>query len=137
MERTEIKSLESKSLLAAIYYLEKDELPRKEHDIIKSQLQRSISRRNIAIINEDGVQVNGELDYRAEKYFLDDVRTNYTSSFNTIDYFYNGIFYHDNEGDFVVITRNSKAEFNAQIISAFINYFSYRFIDILIIHTCF
>lgn len=115
MERTEIKSLESKSLLAAIYYLEKDELPRKEHDIIKSQLQRSISKRNIAIINEDGVQVNGDMDYRTEANFLEDVRTNYASSFNTVGYFYNGIFYHDNEGDFVVITRNSKSEFNAQM----------------------
>lgn len=115
MEKTEIKDLQSKTLLAAIYYLEKDELPSAEHDLIKKQLQRTISKRNIAIINTDGKQVNGEMSFNATDKFLLDVQNNYSSSFNTPSFFYNGIYYRDNEGDFYVITRISKAEFNAQM----------------------
>lgn len=119
MERKELQSLESKSLLAAIFYLEKDELSFKEHELITSQLQKTISRKNIAIFNESNVQVNGEMIFPPFSGFLNDVRVNQNSYRLTEDFFYNGIYYKDNEGDFVVITRESKVEFNAQMDTLF------------------
>lgn len=119
MERKEIESLESKSLLAAIYYLEQDELSTKEHDLVKSQLQRTISRKNIAIFNEQDKQVNGDMEFPLFKNFLSEVRQNLKSYRITEEYFYNGIFYEDNEGDFVVITRGSKVAFNSQMNTLF------------------
>ena len=49
MEKKEFKSLQNKTLLASIYYLEKDELPVLEHNNVQSQLIKTISRKNILI----------------------------------------------------------------------------------------
>ncbi|MCI0921736.1 HAMP domain-containing histidine kinase [Sphingobacterium rhinopitheci] len=115
MEKTEIQTVESKSLLAAVYYLEKDELSYNEHALITIQLENAISRSNIAIFNAKGQQVNGDMDFPLSKDFLEDVVADHISHYITDEYFYNGIFYKDNEGDFVVITRASKIEFNKQV----------------------
>lgn len=115
MEKKEIQALENKSLLAAIYYLERDELSFNEHELIKVQLQKAILKNDISIYNENGKMVNGEMVYNFSTVFLDEVRTKQKSSFITEDYFYYGIYYKDNEGDFVVITRGSKQELISQV----------------------
>ncbi len=117
MEKKEIKALESKSLLAAIYYLEQDELSSSEHENIKSQLLKTISRKDIAIYSITNDKVNGEMQQNISisDQFLEVVRKKNEASFHTDDYFYQGIFYKDNQGDFVVVVRESKTEFNDQI----------------------
>lgn len=115
MERKELQTVESKSLLAAVYYLEKDELSYNEHELITIQFENAISRANIAIFDDSGQQVNGDMDFPLSLDFLETVITNHKSYHITDDFFYNGIFYKDNEGDFVVITRESKIEFQEQI----------------------
>lgn len=54
MERKEVKGLESKSLLAAIYYLEKDEMSSNEHEEVRSQLQKTISKRILLFLMKMG-----------------------------------------------------------------------------------
>ena len=49
--------------------------------------------------------------------FIENVRKNNNDFFVTRDFFYNGIYYHDNQGDFVVIARESKNDFNDQLQS--------------------
>ena len=49
--------------------------------------------------------------------FIENVRKNNNDFFVTTDFFYNGIYYHDNQGDFVVIARESKNDFNDQLQS--------------------
>ena len=119
MEKKEIQSLESKSLLAAVYYLEQDELPTLEHENIKSQMLKSISRKNIVIYDALNQKFNGNMDVDSNisPKFLNNVRINKNDFFTSEHFFYNGIFYHDNQGDFVVITRQSKDEFNEQMQS--------------------
>jgi two-component system, OmpR family, sensor histidine kinase ArlS len=119
MEKKEIKALDSKSLLAAIYYLEQDELSSSEHENIKSQLLKTISRKNIAIYSINDEIVNGEMPENTSisTNFLETVRIDKEATFHTDKYFYQGIFYQDNQGDFVVVVRESKAEFNDQMSS--------------------
>ncbi len=119
MEKKEQQSLESKSLLAAIYYLEKDELSLLEHENIKSQLLKAISRRNIIVYDMSDKKFGGEMtsDDDITTDFVERIRTEKTGFFDTGDFFYNGIFYRDNQGDFVVITREPKDEFNTQMRS--------------------
>ena len=121
MERKERQSLESKSLLAAIYYLEQDELSFLEHATIKNQLHRTISRQNIAIFDSTDRLFNGDMPNTSQisPTFLADVRRSENGFFKTESFFYNGIFYRDNEGDFVVVTREPKEVFNAQMFSLF------------------
>ena len=119
MEKKEIKALDSKSLLAAIFYLEQDEQSLSEHENIKSQLLKTISRKNIAIYNTNNDKVNGKMqqDANITNSFLQTVRKDKEANFHTDAYFYQGIFYADNQGDFVVVVRESKADFNDQMNS--------------------
>lgn len=121
MKTKEYQSLESKSLLAAIFYLEQDELSILEHANVKSQLNKSISRSNIAVFDSLNNVYNGDMLSIAaiSPDFLTQVRSQRNAFFDNDSFFYNGIFYHDNEGDFVVVTRVSKEEFNAQMLSLF------------------
>lgn len=109
--------MESKTLLAAVYYLEQDELPTVEHESIQEQLRKTISRKDIAIFTNENVLVNGEmLDHQAiSSTFLDQIRSDQTSHISSGDYFYHGLFYKDNQGDFVIITRVPTSEYQAQL----------------------
>lgn len=119
MEKKEFQSLESKTLLAAIYYLEQDELPVLEHENIKYQLQKSISRSDIMVIDKNNQIFRGKMavDENISKKFIDIIRQSKSHYFATKDYFYRGLYYEDNQGNFVVITRESKQDFNEQIKS--------------------
>lgn len=119
MERKEMKTLDSKSLLAAIFYLEQDELSSIEHDNIKAQLLKTISLKDIAIYGMQNEIVNGEMprDANISPNFLAQVRLKNKVFFTSDSYFYNGIFYNDNQGDFVVFTRESKDGFKSQMKS--------------------
>jgi len=119
MERKETQSLQNKTLLAAIYYFEQDELPTLEHENIRQQLNKAISRSNIVVYNVNNRQSNGEMPHDANitTEFVEDVRERKSVSFTSAEFFYNGIFYPDNEGDFVVVTRESRAEFDEQMQS--------------------
>ncbi|GGF09726.1 Signal transduction histidine kinase [Chishuiella changwenlii] len=114
MERKELQSLESKTLLAAIYYLEQDELPVFEHNNIKTQLLKSISRNDIMVVDKNNQIFGGKMavDENISKKFIDNIRHTKSDFFVTKTYFYRGLYYEDNQGDFVVITRESKQEFN-------------------------
>lgn len=119
MEHNELLSLKNKTLLAAIYYLEADETGVVERETIIDQLRKSISRSNIAVFNDQNILVRGEMNASTDisTNFLNKVRSQHESNYITKDFFYNGLFYKDNEGDFVVITRESKSEFNQQLLT--------------------
>lgn len=119
MEHNELLSLKNKTLLAAIYYLEADETGVVERETVIDQLRKSISRSNIAVFNDQNILVRGEMNASNDisTSFLNKVRSQHESNYITKDFFYNGLFYKDNEGDFVVITRESKSDFNQQLLT--------------------
>ena len=119
MEKKELQSLENKTLLAAVYYLEQDELPTLEHENIKSQLLKTISRKNIVVYDASNKKFSGDMyfDKNISSTFIENVRQKRNDFITTEQYFYNGIYYNDNQGDFVVITREPKKEFNDQMQS--------------------
>lgn len=121
MERKEMQGLESKTLLAALYYLEKDELSIGDHENIKSQLLKKISRKNIAIFDSLYHQVYGDMSPTSDiqRQFIDQIRENNSEHFATKDFFYHGIYYQDNQGNFIVIAREPKTEFKTQLQSLF------------------
>src|SRR5690606_25056475 len=119
MERREMESLDNKSLIAAIYYLEKDELSIGDHEDIKSQLLKTISRNDIAVFDSLGNQYYGNMLPTSDIHldYIQMIRKDRNRQFSTHNYFYNGIYYEDNQGNFVVVTRESKGKFNAQMQS--------------------
>ncbi|TJZ60808.1 HAMP domain-containing histidine kinase [Sphingobacterium olei] len=119
MVHNQFRELQNKTLLAAVFYLEADEQSHPERESVKNQLQKTISRTNIAIYNNYNIQKAGEMnvDTAITTAFINNTRDQHKGSLVTQDHFYHGIFYQDNEGDFVVITREWKGNFNAQMQS--------------------
>lgn len=117
MESQEFRNLESKTLLSALFYLEKDEVSFIEHESIKNQLQKNISKRNILVVDSLNRRYDGlmEDDAPVSSDFFNLVRNQDVAQLKTDDFFYNGLYYHDNEGDFVIVTRASTAEFQDQM----------------------
>lgn len=117
MESQEFRNLESKTLLSALFYLEKDEVSFIEHESIKNQLQKNISKRNILVVDSLNRRYDGlmEDDAPVSSDFFDLVRKQDEAQLKTDAFFYNGLFYHDNEGDFVIVTRASTVEFQDQM----------------------
>lgn len=117
MQHNEIKVLENKTLLTAWYYLEKDEISFDKHESIASELRRSISRKDIALYDENNQLARGEMEHDAQitQEFISSIRKNKQAHIASSQYFYNGLFYEDNEGDFVVITREERVDFDNQM----------------------
>lgn len=115
----EQKSLSSKALLIAIYYLEQDELSLAEHSQIKRQVEREISMSDVVLIDSLNDLVRGDMRSvtALSENFVERVRKEGTAFLNSDNNFYYGIYYEDNQGDFVVISRESKEEFNEQMQS--------------------
>ncbi|TJY64623.1 HAMP domain-containing histidine kinase [Sphingobacterium alkalisoli] len=119
MVHTQFRDLQNKTLLAAVFYLEADEQSHPERESVKNQLQKTISRTSIAVYDSLDRQTAGEMtaDNYISHEFIHMIRDQQKGNLTSSDHFYHGIFYKDNEGDFVVITREWKGNFNTQMTS--------------------
>lgn len=109
--------LQNNTWLSAIYYLEQDELSFAEHSAVKDQFTSTILNNNVAIYDSINTLAYGNLhgDSMLIPALLDEVRLHKKYQFNSNEAFYYGLFYPDNQGDFVVILKKDKSEFLAQI----------------------
>lgn len=110
-------SIKSNTLLAAVYYLEKDELSKFEHSSIKETFKTSIPSSMVAVYNESNYVQYGELynDPILTVQLINQIRHEKKYAFHTPEYFYYGLYYPDNQGDFVVISKQSSAYFKTQV----------------------
>ena len=115
-EKKIFDNLQRISLLTAIYYLEKDELPLKEHKQIRESYLENTKDVAVGIYNENDEVAYGEnLSLKSiTPKILSQARKNKKVMFETDKHFYFGIFYRDNQGDFVVFVQSNDAEFKAQ-----------------------
>ncbi|MFD2597483.1 sensor histidine kinase [Sphingobacterium corticis] len=111
--QNEYKNLQNTTLVSAVYYLEKDEQTHAEHASVRDELQRLISRTNIAVYDSLDKQAFGQMEHDdfITTEVLEQTRSNDQYLFESKTDFYAGIHYHDNQGDFVVFTRSSKSSF--------------------------
>ncbi len=115
-EKVVFKELQKTCLLSGIYYLEKDELPHYEHSAIKEQFEENIQNDIVRVydLNDKIVYGNKEADRNINAKNLDFIRKNKKLSFKSNNHFYYGIFYNDNQGDFVVFVKTASEVFNSQ-----------------------
>lgn len=113
------KELKNTSLLSAIYYLEKDELSQYEHSAIKEQFQVTIQSSMVAVYNSANQVEFGQLynDPNITTAHLERARQESSVSFKVDDFFYYGIYYPDNQGNFVVFAKQTNTEFRSLITS--------------------
>lgn len=113
-QRNIINNLQKTCLISGVYYLEKDEQTIKEHNEVKVQFEELIDRSMVAVIDmEDRIQF-GQLrkDENLTKGKIQRIRSVKKHSFQSKNHFYYGMFYKDNQGDFVVIVKESKEEYH-------------------------
>ncbi|MFC6096015.1 ATP-binding protein [Flavobacterium qiangtangense] len=115
-EKVVFKELQKTCLLSAIYYLEKDELPNYEHSAIKEQFEENIQNDIVRVYDEYNRIAfgNKETDRNINAQNLEFIRKNKKLSFKSNNHFYYGIFYNDNQGDFVVFVKTTSEVFNSQ-----------------------
>lgn len=116
-EKRIYNDLQKMCLLSAIYYLEQDELPLKEHRQIKQQFDEHIKEVEVGIYDEDNQIAFGQNVSRKSitPTILDQARKKGKLIFKSQNNFYAGIFYRDNQGDFVVIVKASDSDFKTLV----------------------
>lgn len=117
-EQIIFNELESTSLLTAYFYLEEDELSRKEHNKIKEQFMGKIQNSKVKLYNERNEFSFGDQYTGFEQFLTADIldRTRKLGKYKfKIDnnYFY-GIYYPDNQGNFVVYVITENVFFESQ-----------------------
>lgn len=115
-EKRIFNDLQRTCLLAAIYYLEKDELPIDEHKQIRQQYIDNIKDIEVGVYNSQNKVAYGESlsARRLTPAILDLTRANKKYTFKSKDHFYVGMLYKDNQGDFVVFVKTADRDFKEQ-----------------------
>ena len=112
------EKLRNTALISAIYYLEKDELPKDRHAQIKKEYNHLIQKNRVAVYNQNNEVTFGQnlKDENIKLSHLQSVRNNKGVQFMSDNQFYYGIFYPDNQGDFVVFVKSPNDSFQSQIL---------------------
>lgn len=111
------EKLRNTALISAIYYLEKDELPKDRHAQIKQEYKNLIQNKQVAVYNQNNEVTFGQNlnDKNIRFSHLQAARNNKGTQFMSDNQFYYGIFYPDNQGDFVVFVKSPNDSFQSQI----------------------
>ncbi|KAA0129303.1 HAMP domain-containing histidine kinase [Chryseobacterium sp. SN22] len=128
--------LKNTALISAIYYLEKDELPKPRHTQIKKEYNHLIQKSQVAVYNPNNVVTFGmNLDDRnIRPQDLQKARANGKVQFMADNHFYYGIYYPDNQGNFVVFVKSSSDSFSSQVIRLLIIMLSVLAVGLLAIY---
>lgn len=108
-------NLKKTSYITAFFHLEEDELNRDEFAKVKAQFNEFVTNQYYQIYNEkDSVSYGSEsLNMTAQQ--LDEIREKQKLAFSDDEFFCYGIFYEDNQGDFVVVVREKKEVLFSQL----------------------
>lgn len=110
--------LERNSRLAAFFYLEEDELPKSEHREIALEFEKIIEQDiEVRVFDEANNIKYGKntLDEVINTQILNSIRKQGKLSFRNKNFYYLGIFYKDNQGDFVVMVKENREDFRSQL----------------------
>jgi signal transduction histidine kinase len=101
-------NLKEAAEISALFYLEEDELNETEFEKIRMQFLEILSDVDIQVYNVDNELVHDEPDTISAG-ILDKIRSSRQYSFSVDKYLCYGIFYEDNQGDFVIIAKEKQA----------------------------
>lgn len=101
--------------LSALFYLEEDELSRLNYAPISEAFSNLSSNEIISIYNEKGeLYFNTQPQEISSSTLLDRIRSNKKENFQIGNYFYHGLFYKDNQGEFVILVGAENPHFENQ-----------------------
>jgi signal transduction histidine kinase len=109
------KNLDKIANISALFYLEEDELNAYEFEKIKKQFEEIVSNDDYQVYNEVNQICYGEQQMVIPADILDKIRSEQRLSFTTDEHLCYGIFYEDNQGDFVIIAKEKRNVLDEQI----------------------
>jgi signal transduction histidine kinase len=113
-ERVIYKDLEKMAYITAFFYLEEDELSSEEFAAIRRQFTE-LANMNYQIYDMDNQIWQGVETSKVSDLILEEIREKQALSFKSDDFFSYGIFYHDNQGDFVIIAKEKRDVLSTQL----------------------
>ncbi|MBK1894350.1 sensor histidine kinase [Chryseobacterium paridis] len=128
--------LRNTALISAIYYLEQDELPKSRHAQIKTEYNHLIENKKVAVYNKYNEVTFGQNlnDANIKAMHLKTARNNKVVQFMSDNNFYYGIFYPDNQGDFVVFVKSPNDSFKSQMVRLSIIMLAVLILGLLVIY---
>jgi len=114
-EKNIYNNLDKTAHISALFYLEEDELSAKEFEKIKEQFQEIISDSYYQVYDKNNQIAYGLGTPDIPVSILDKIRDVQHLSFTSDEYLCYGIFYEDNQGDFVIIAKQNKSVLEEQV----------------------
>lgn len=118
-EKIIFNELEYSTLLTAYFYLEEDEMSQKEHNKIRNEFFENIRNSKVKLYNEKNQFVYGDSATGKSQFLtpsvLDKVRKQGKYQFKEGSTYFYGIYYPDNQGNFVVFVISENEFFESQI----------------------
>ena len=106
-ERAIYRELEKTAFITAFFYLEEDELSSDEFAEVRRQFLEFVNM-NYQVYDMENQIWQGVETSKINDSVLQEIRKRQALSFISDGFFCHGIFYHDNQGDFVIVTRESQ-----------------------------
>ncbi len=113
--RSQYNILKKTSLITAIFYLEEDELNKDEFSKAQKQFEEFVSNTYYQIYNDQDSISYGSPLLPVSPILLNEIREKRSLAFTHGEFFCYGIFYEDNQGDFVVIAKERKEMVERQL----------------------
>lgn len=114
-ERSIYNNLKKTAWIAAWFYLEEDELSEKEFEKIRIQFDDLVVGASYQLYDLNNVIVFGDTANPVPVVYLDKIRAELQGQFRTENELCFGMFYEDNQGDFVVVAKEDKGLAEKQI----------------------
>ncbi|MDR0437676.1 MAG: HAMP domain-containing histidine kinase [Bacteroidales bacterium] len=113
-EQAIYRGLEKTAYLTAFFYLEEDELSSDEFAEVRRQFHESVNM-NYQVYDMENNIWRGVETSKVSDLILEKIREKQALSFQSDDFFCHGIFYRDNQGDFVVVTKENRDVLSEQL----------------------
>lgn len=107
-ERSIYETMKKTAYVTAFFYLEKDELNNAEFDKVNQQFHEIVNNSYYQLYNENNQVAYGSDYGKIDPVILDSIRSKGALPFSDDDFFCYGLAYHDNQGDFVIVSREKK-----------------------------
>lgn len=115
-ERIIYRGLERMAYLTAYFYLEEDELSYEDFVIVRRNFHELVTM-SYQVYDKENVIWQGATTSPISDLILEKIREKQTHSFKLDGFFHHGIYYHDNQGNFVIITKESQDVLLAQLFT--------------------
>ena len=109
------RELKKTSYITAFFFLEEDELNKNEFESIKSQFEEFVPNTYYQVYDQSGNLKFGTFSRDITPELLNEISKKKELSFKTEDFLCYGIFYEDNQGNFIIITKEKKDVLREQL----------------------